>query len=336
MDKRRNHIIFWVIFPIYYGGLTFIALKDKLPFHNILSRIFLGCSITCAIFYILTLFLFPKFIVHKKYVLFILGILLLLIGAALWHKFVLFILNQFYPQLFSLDSITVSFTKIVFPTIRAVYLAFPYWLIKRLSGEIYQKNYLQAESFLIKKIAIDSELMSLKNQINPHFLYNTLNFLYAQSLPFSSNLSNSILTLSEMMRYALNESNHLNKVSLQQEIDYVKKYIQLENMHQIPKRVTKFDVEGNTNFKRIFPMTFQPILENALRFGEDINLQIKIEESRICLTSFYTLKNNIKEIEVDNHFEDLKQKIIKTYKYHCTFNITFEKQMYKLSVLFNL
>ncbi len=71
----------------------------------------------------------------------------------------------------------------------------------------------------------------LKAQINPHFLHNTLNFLYAKSLPYSSELSEGILTLSEIMRYSLEkEEDRGGKVLLTKEIEHVNNVIKIQQL----------------------------------------------------------------------------------------------------------
>jgi LytS/YehU family sensor histidine kinase len=216
-----------------------------------------------------------------------------------------------------------------------MYLAFPYWYLKLLFSEIKLKEETERKLFSLRKIISDSELSGLKNQINPHFLYNILNFLYSQALPFSSQLSNSILKLSEMMRYAITENDSNNKVPLAQEIDYVKKYIELENLQQKNGNLIQLDIKGNLNYRRILPMTFQPILENCFKFGRDINFHLEIQESHIHFISTFTQKNTINTEEIYVHFQEVKKRILSEYQENIFLSIASEKQIYKLHLLLN-
>jgi len=90
-----------------------------------------------------------------------------------------------------------------------------------------EKKELQAQT-------LQSELKFLKSQINPHFLFNTLNSLYALTLKKSDQAPEIVLKLSEMMRYMLYESN-VKEVSLDKEVKYVMNYIELEKLRQSDK-----------------------------------------------------------------------------------------------------
>jgi hypothetical protein len=126
-----------------------------------------------------------------------------------------------------------------------------------------------------------AELNSLKGQINPHFLFNTLNGIYALAVrDKSTTTATSILKLSGLMRYVVTEtSNEL--VSLEKEIAYVNDYIELQKL-RLDKRVQlSYKVIGNIEAQYIAPLTLIPFVENAFKHGvnpdEDSNINILIE-----------------------------------------------------------
>ena len=111
-----------------------------------------------------------------------------------------------------------------------------------------------------------AELNFLKAQINPHFLFNTLNNLYYLAYTQSSNTTEVIAKLSQMMRYMIYDTNHL-QVPLTKEIEYMQNYISLERLrlnNQIP---INFNIEGNTDGVLIAPLIFITFLENAFKHG---------------------------------------------------------------------
>jgi LytS/YehU family sensor histidine kinase len=113
---------------------------------------------------------------------------------------------------------------------------------------------------------LTAELYFLKAQINPHFLFNTLNNLYYLAYSKSENTTEVIAKLSQMMRYMIYDSNH-PKVLLSKEIEYMHNYISLERLrlnNQIP---IKFDITGNTENVWISPLIFITFLENAFKHG---------------------------------------------------------------------
>ncbi len=81
----------------------------------------------------------------------------------------------------------------------------------------------------IRQERVETELKALKSQINPHFLFNSLNNIYSLSMGESGNAPAAILKLSDLMRYMLYESNE-EKVSLQKEIDFLENYIDLQRL----------------------------------------------------------------------------------------------------------
>jgi two-component system sensor histidine kinase AlgZ len=117
---------------------------------------------------------------------------------------------------------------------------------------------------------LTAELNFLKAQINPHFLFNTLNNLYYLAYSKSENTTEVIAKLSQMMRYMIYESNY-PMVPVSKEIDYMQSYISLERLrlnNQIP---IQFDIEGDVNAAKIAPLILITFLENAFKHGVSAN-----------------------------------------------------------------
>ncbi|MBK5279013.1 MAG: sensor histidine kinase [Bacteroidia bacterium] len=139
-----------------------------------------------------------------------------------------------------------------------------------------------------------AELNFLKAQINPHFLFNTLNNLYYLAYTKSDNTTEVIAKLSQMMRYMIYDSNH-PKVLLGKEIEYMQNYISLERLrlnNQIP---ITFDIEGEVDNRWIAPLIFITFLENAFKHGVNnsnpkawVNVRINIAGNE-CV---YTVENS--------------------------------------------
>lgn len=118
---------------------------------------------------------------------------------------------------------------------------------------------------------MQSEIKFLKSQINPHFLFNTLNSLYALTLKKSDNAPEIVIKLSEMMRYMLYECNE-RRVPLYKEVNYIQNYLDLERLRQSGQSDITFEVEGNISDQTIAPLIFIPFLENSFKHG--LNHQI--------------------------------------------------------------
>jgi LytS/YehU family sensor histidine kinase len=113
---------------------------------------------------------------------------------------------------------------------------------------------------------VQSELNFLKSQINPHFLFNTLNSLYALTIKKSDKAPDIVIKLSEMMRYMLYECNE-KYVPLEKELTYLKNYIELEKLRQPTSIHIDFRVIGNTDNLVVSPLIFISFLENAFKHG---------------------------------------------------------------------
>jgi len=132
----------------------------------------------------------------------------------------------------------------------------------------------QNEKQVLLTQTMQSELRFLKSQINPHFLFNTLNNLYALTLKKSDKAPEIVLKLSEIMRYMLYECNE-RRVHLTKEIQYIYNYLDLERLRQPKDTDIRFVVEGQISEQMVAPLLFIPFLENSFKHG--LNNQIQGE-----------------------------------------------------------
>ncbi|PJJ83258.1 sensor histidine kinase [Mucilaginibacter auburnensis] len=134
---------------------------------------------------------------------------------------------------------------------------------------------------------LKSELTFLRSQISPHFIFNVLNNLVALARKKSDALEPAIVSLSQLMRYMLYESDDA-KVLLGKEVEYIKSFISLQMLRFRDTVKTNLNVEGNIDFYAIEPMLLIPFVENAFKHGTgtletaviDISLSVN-EEKRI-------------------------------------------------------
>lgn len=153
---------------------------------------------------------------------------------------------------------------------------------------------LEAKRKEIENEKLTSELNFLKAQINPHFLFNTLNNLYYLAYTKSDNTPEVVAKLSQMMRYMIYDSNH-TKVLLSKEIEYMQNYISLERLrlnNQIP---IDFHISGSVENRWISPLIFITFLENAFKHGVSNNnpkawvkVSIRLDQNQ-CI---YTVENS--------------------------------------------
>jgi hypothetical protein len=136
---------------------------------------------------------------------------------------------------------------------------------------------------------ITAELSYLKAQINPHFLFNTLNSIYSLAIQKSDDTAAAVVKLSGMMRYVISEA-HKDFVSLEKEITYLRSYIELQQIRFGNSIQLTFSIEGTTEGKVIAPLVLIPFIENAFKHGvnaeedSDIRINVLITEQNLILT----------------------------------------------------
>lgn len=113
---------------------------------------------------------------------------------------------------------------------------------------------------------IHTELSYLKAQINPHFLFNTLNSIYSLAIIESPPTAEAIVKLSSFLRYVIQESQK-NQVSLRNELEYIGQYIALQRLRLGDTAQIHFTVDGNANGKQIAPLLLISFIENAFKYG---------------------------------------------------------------------
>lgn len=155
-----------------------------------------------------------------------------------------------------------------------------YKIISDWARHLREKQELQTQT-------MQSELRFLKSQINPHFLFNTLNNLYALTLKKSDKAPEIVIKLSEMMRYMLYECNE-KQVLLSKEVHYIRNYLDLERLRQGKNVEISFEVQGKITDQKIAPLMFIPFLENSFKHGLSnqistgfVNIRLLVEEHDI-------------------------------------------------------
>ncbi|WP_340077785.1 sensor histidine kinase [Leptobacterium sp. I13] len=157
----------------------------------------------------------------------------------------------------------------------------------------------------LEKEKLVSELKFLKSQINPHFLFNTLNNIFAIARKYENPLlADSINKLAHLMRYMLYE-NDVEKVSLDREIKYLKDFIELQKLRLSNNQYNtiEFNESGNVNKYTIAPLLLIPFVENAFKYSisSTSKIEIKIALNIENETLIFTVENSVNYNNVNNH-----------------------------------
>jgi LytS/YehU family sensor histidine kinase len=133
---------------------------------------------------------------------------------------------------------------------------------------------------------VNTELSFLKSQINPHFFFNTLNNIYSLAIIRSEKTAPAVMKLSSIMRYILTETTQ-DLVPLQNEVDFINNYIELQQVRLTDKTKVNFNAFGDIENKLIAPLIFIPFVENAFKYGistiqsSTIEIKLEVKENRI-------------------------------------------------------
>lgn len=148
---------------------------------------------------------------------------------------------------------------------------------------------------------LNTELSFLKSQINPHFLFNTLNNIYSLAIIKSDATAGAVLKLSSIMRYVISDTKQ-HWVPLEKEIQFIQHYIDLQKVRLTEKVKINFSVNGDVTTKQIAPLLFIPFIENAFKYGistkdySEIVIKVDITPADINLFVDNRIVTNEKEL----------------------------------------
>lgn len=202
---------------------------------------------------------------------------------------------------------------------------------------------LDAKRKEIEREKLMAEVNFLKAQINPHFLFNTLNNLYYLAYSKSDNTTEVIDKLSKMMRYMIYDSNH-PKVLLSKEIEYMQNYVSLERLRLNNETPVEFEVIGDPSDNKIAPLIFITFLENAFKHGvsnaqKECWVRVSIEVKGHSCT--YTVENSrIPERPSDPKsgigLANIKRRLELSYPENYELNVQDLPDSYKVQLTLNL
>ena len=194
---------------------------------------------------------------------------------------------------------------------------------------------------------MQSELRFLKSQINPHFLFNTLNSLYALTLKKSDAAPEIVIKLSEMMRYMLYECNE-RRVPLRKEVQYIQNYLDLERLRQGQHAEIEFRLNGEIKEQQIAPLMFTPFLENSFKHGLNnqlsegfVRIQLDVNDQKVELQ----IENSKAPVKpVQNHGKpsggiglvNVRRRLNLIYPDHYNLNVKDEPNSYKVNLELDL
>jgi two-component system, LytTR family, sensor kinase len=255
------HIAFWLL---YLLSRVFVLQLHPGSLGFRIGMELIEVPLKIFVIYFSIYVLIRKLLLPGKYILFI-ALFVLSIFVVMW-------LNRIedYFIIYPLTHIAYVRYELGFWSIRAAFLNLIYiYPIAGMAATFYfvhswMENQLAREKLAREKAEI--ELKSLKEQIHPHFLFNTLNNLYALALAQSAKTPDMMLRLSKLLSYMIYEAT-ATEVSLTKEIQILKDYVELERLRLDDRLEISFHATGATKQARIAPLLLFPLLENCFKHG---------------------------------------------------------------------
>lgn len=282
------HLSFWcVYFSFFFYQIRFPIRGQEVTFWDAFKNTSFEVLFMMLVVYLNYFFFLSRYLKHKSLLRYILEFSVpfaVLVRAFILLKRHLIDGNTHKICYFYEDKFTVN---VVLTTLFIVIFV---GMLKFAEGWLE----LEAKKKEIENEKLTSELRFLKAQINPHFLFNTLNNLYYLAFTNSPNTTEVIAKLSQMMRYMIYDSNHA-KVPLVKEIEYMENYISLEKLRLNEPIPILFEVKGNIDGVLIAPLILISFLENAFKHGVSNNFSgswIKADLVIEGMACVYTVANS--------------------------------------------
>lgn len=250
------HMLAWGIYAtlVFYGNFARMSPKAFFVHYGLAFGMHAGS------FYLNYLYLVPKSLPRHSVTRF-LGINLL--AALLMAAAVLVVEDLLLAESNCVKRITNGDLLPLLTRISNYIIFALFGLLIRLSVDWYGKVQRDKEK---ENEHLKSELAVLKAQINPHFLFNSLNNLYALSLRQAAETPDVILRISEMMRYLLYETN-AEMVPLEKEIEMIRTYVAMHELRSKSGEGIQFETSGNLQAVMIQPLLLLPLVENVFKHG---------------------------------------------------------------------
>ncbi len=351
MKNQRYHFwkVFWVVLGLYifFGIIGIIALSivpdegqrtAELFTWKAALKTFLSLLFSCFFFYFTINYFYQFLGEKKKFIPYLqVGLIAILLCFAYQFGAHLIFPTQEEEKYATIPILLFGFTiKSLFYIGISLLVAY----LTNLRDDQKQRKILEEQKMQLEVEKSQAHLNFLKAQINPHFLHNTLNFLYAKSLPFSPELSEGILTLSDIMRYALSEGNTKDgKAPLKDEIEHVRNVIKINQLRFSNNLHVSFEVNGVVNGAMIIPFVLITLVENAFKHGDlkspvnPIDIRLNVQGEALEFYCRNKKKTGPKEISTGVGLDNIRKRLELAYGSQVSLEVKDESDFYTTELI---
>lgn len=302
----NTHILVWVIYIVYFSLLVKFFYNYSLSYSFIIQTILHRLG-EIGLFYISAFWIFPKYLNLKKWLQLILTFTLV-ITLYLFYKYLIefYIFQLLHATLPNDEPIFIQIiSQAVIQASNFIIFALGYHFAQKViqqQGELAKKDLElaqeKAKTAILEKEKSQAELAFLRSQINPHFMFNTLNMIYSKVRKANREAGDIVIEFANMMRYATSTKLQADEVDVRGELDFVKDYINIHKQRFNNTVYIDYDEEGYMMSHRIVPMVLITLVENAVKHGsiDDSNYPLVIRASLID-DYFSFMVHNLKNLK---------------------------------------
>ncbi|WP_299766966.1 sensor histidine kinase [uncultured Dokdonia sp.] len=326
-----------VLWLLAFVILLFIFSKGKTPIkvdylYTFVFLLFMVIPVTIN-FYILI----PRFLQLEKYsTYFIVFICNLLFFSTICIFFFQSLLDYLFSDFFFVSYVSITNGYTIF----SIFLITTTLL--KLAEDWFYFNTNENRILKLENQHIQTQLSSLRSQINPHFLFNSLNVIYAMALEKEENITKAIVELSDVLRYVIYDAN-TERVTLKEEIHLLQNYIAFQEYRTHTAHIVNLKVDVQDESFKIYPMLLLPLLENSYKYGIlDTNtsgsIQIVLFQSGnqfkfiIQNTINTSIKNNLDDAYSGVGIENLKNNLLLVYPEQHQFIVENTLDTFKVTI----
>ena len=286
-NRVFQHTLFWSF--SFFVLLRIFAYEEEFEKENLIYTFLFHLSLFLVV-YINLYWLIPRFLRPGRYITYAVTALLLILLGALLNRFTFDTLaDRIFPGYYFISY--YRFGEIV----QFVFAYFTISMLLKLSKGWFQVNEQARKISRLEQEKLNTELRMLKSQLNPHFLFNSLNNLYALTLEDDPRISEAILQLSGSLRYVLYEAD-TGSVELEKELEFIRNYVALQSLRSPEDAEIQLSLPPYCEGERIAPLIFLPFIENAFKHG----LKGDVRAPYVLIS--FSLENQQLTFRVENNF----------------------------------
>jgi len=332
-NKVLYHFAFWLLAYLFW---IFIFRNSTLVLTHAITIQFCYLVFIAANYYFNILYNIPHLLNKKEYLkfglLFVAGITataILRVPVSMWVS----------KYIFKLGSAPVDYLSIFYNS----FINILFWVVVILSGRMIIEK-IRSEVYIeqIEKERVANELDFLRAQFNPHFLFNSINSIYAHIDKSNKTARNMLLVFSEMLRYQLYECN-VEKIALDRELNYIRNYIAIQK-GRLDERINVSFCDGNIKAPiQIAPLILITFIENAFKYigfnenrNNSIDISLSYKNGNLTFKVFNTKDAFINKAEKASGLgiTNVKRRLELLYPDKHELNINEREENYEVTLIF--